>query len=100
MECGGLYLSILDVSKLFSADPTGPEAVYTVDLGIYTCAHVIATMFILSGPNAALWCEIKSKYVVVIPRTVALRSASRGIKGKVETSSDSTLIARRAKSRL
>jgi len=78
----------------------GSKAVYTVDLVICAHACVVAAMFVLSGPNASLWCGIESKYVVVIPRTVALRSASRGIEGKVEMSSDSTLIARRAKSRL
>jgi len=46
-------------------------------------------MFVLSGPNASLWCGIESKYVVVFPRTVVLRSASHGIEGKVEMSSDS-----------
>ena len=67
----------------------GSEAVYTVDLVICMRTHIIATMFILSGPNAALWCGIKLKYVVVFSRTVALRTTSRGIKGKaveVETS--------------
>ena len=64
--------SILDVSESFSAGPTGSEAVYTVDLVICARTHVIAAMFILSGPNASLWCKIKSKYVVVFPRTVAL----------------------------
>ena len=99
MGCGGLYLSILDVSESFSAGPTGPEAVYIVDLIICMRARVVAMMFVLSGPNAAVWCGIESKYVVVIPRTVALRSASRGIEGKVKTSSDRALIARCAKSR-
>jgi len=56
-------------------------------------------MFVLSGPNAAMASDIKSKYVVVIPRAVALRSASCGIEGKVKTSSDRALIARCAKSR-
>ena len=77
---------------MFSAGPTGSEAVYTVDLVICARAHVVAAMFVLSGQNASLWCGIESKYVVVIPRTVALLSASRGIEGKVETSSDSVLI--------
>ena len=85
---------------MFLAGPTGSEAVYTVDLVICMCAHVVVAMFVLSGPNATLWGGIKSKYVVVFPRTVALRSASRGIEGKVKTSSDSALIAQCAKSRL
>ena len=97
MGCGGLYLSILDVSESFSAGPTGSEAVYIADLVICMCACIVATMFVLSGPNAAMASDIKSKYVVVIPRTVALRSASRGIEGKVKTSSDRALIARCAK---
>jgi len=84
---------------LFWVGTTGSEAVYTVDLIICTCAHVVATMFVLSGPNAAMASDIKSKYVVVIPRTVALRSASRGIEGKVKTLSDRALIARCAKLR-
>ena len=78
----------------------GSEAVYTVDLVICTRARVVATMFVLSGPNASFWCRIESKYVVVIPRTVALRSASCGIEGKVKMSSDRALIAQHAKLRL
>ena len=69
--------------------PTGSEGVYTVDLVICVRARVVAAMFVLSGPNASLWCGIESKHVVVFPRTVALQSASRGIKGNVRMSSDS-----------
>ena len=50
----------------------GSEAVYTVDLDICACTHIVAAMFVLSGPNASLWYGIESKYVVVIPRAVAL----------------------------
>jgi len=68
--------------------PTGSQAVYIVDLVICMHAHVVVTMFILSGPNAAMVSDIKLKYVVVISRTVVFRSSSCGIKGKVKTSSD------------
>jgi len=47
----------------FLAGPTGSEAVYTVDLVICARAHVVAVMFVLSGPNAMLWCGIELKYV-------------------------------------
>ena len=87
------------MSELFWVGPTGSEAVYIVDLIVCMCACVVATMFVLSGPNAAMASDIKSKYVVVISRTAVLRSASRGIEGKVKTSSDHALIGRCAKSR-